>query len=146
MDELDSLGVISSLKDGLTKLRKHNVTMVLGFQTTSQLNATYGKEITDVILVNARIKVVMNCQGQTAEVMSKWFGQQEVKRIIKTRSNNTGSVFNTTSGDTVTSGQNIQIVTTPAVMPSEFTSLPNLSGYVMAAGGIIGQFKVKYSE
>lgn len=146
LDELDSLGVISSLKDGLTKLRKHNVTMVLGFQTTSQLNATYGKEITDVILVNARIKVVMNCQGQTAEVMSKWFGQQEVKRIIKTRSNNTGSVFNTTSGDTVTSGQNIQIVTTPAVMPSEFTSLPNLSGYVMAAGGIIGQFKVKYSE
>ena len=144
MDELDSLGCVTSLKDGLTKLRKHYVSIVLGFQTVSQLHATYGKEITDVLLVNARMKIVMNCQGTTAEIMSKWFGQQEVKRVIRTRTDNTGSVLNTESRSTVSSGKNIQILTTSTVMASELSGLPNLTGYMMISDGLIGKFSVKY--
>lgn len=145
MDELDSMGAVSGLKDGLTRLRKHNVTIVMALQTITQLVATYGREIADVLLVNARVKIVMNCQGETARQMSEWLGKQEVKRVVRHKSQSTSSIFGK-GGDTTSSSNNIQLITVPTVLPSELSALPNLTGYAMISGGLIVKFKARYLD
>src|SRR5690606_19675059 len=58
MDEVDSLGRVSSLRGGLTKLRKYGGRCVLGLQTIAQLRATYGHDEAQTLLANCSTKLI----------------------------------------------------------------------------------------
>ena len=71
LDEVDSLGKISALRDGLSKLRKYGGKCVLGLQTISQLRATYGKDEAQTLMANIATKMVLRAgDGETAEYFS----------------------------------------------------------------------------
>jgi len=53
VDELDALGQIDGLKDALARLRKFGGRCVLGFQSVSQVSATYGSGEANTIVENA---------------------------------------------------------------------------------------------
>ncbi len=83
IDELDALGRIEGLKDGLARLRKFGGSVALGFQSYAQISHIYGE--------NART-IVENCgnllllrsggagDGGTAKLASDLIGSREVER------------------------------------------------------------------
>lgn len=81
LDEFATLGRISSIGDLLTKARKYGGCAALGLQSISQLRETYG---------NDRAQTLLSCLGswlvlrlvdeETAEYMSRFFGDEEVRR------------------------------------------------------------------
>lgn len=145
LDEVDSLGYIVSLRHGLTKLRKHNATIVLGFQAISQLRATYGQQITDTLHVNTRVQISMAVTGDTAKYFSEVFGSQEVNRLLQTTSENSGGLFSGNNSSSV--ANNVQRITGKTILDSEFSSLPNLTGYIRLIGlPVISRFTVPFSE
>lgn len=123
IDELDTLGELSSLIAATTKLRKRNVRIVVALQAYSQLEEQYGKE---------RAKTLLNCfsnklllrtvDADTAEALSRELGERERWKA-------------TSDAD---SGQQRTVTKTlqkeRAVMASELQNLPDLEGYLKLAG------------
>ena len=145
LDEVDSLGYIVSLRHALTKLRKHNATIVLGFQAISQLRATYGQQITDTLHVNTRIQISMAVTGDTAKYFSDVFGTQEVNRRQQNYSENSSGLFGSGNSSS-TVANNVQRITGKTLLESEFSSLPNLTGYIRLIGlPEITKFTVPFS-
>ena len=145
LDEVDSLGYIVSLRHGLTKLRKHNATIVLGFQAISQLRATYGQQITDTLHVNTRVQISMAVTGDTAKYFSDVFGSQEINRRQQNYSENSSGMFSGGNSSS-TVANNVQRITGKTLLESEFSSLPNLTGYVRLIGlPEITKFTVPFS-
>ena len=144
LDELDSLGYIVSLRHGLTKLRKHKSTIVLGFQAISQLRAIYGQHITDTLHINTRVQIAMAVTGDTAKYFSEIFGTQEINRRQKNYSESSGGWFGGGSNSSTVS-DNVQRIVGKTLLDSDFSSLPNLTGYIRLIGiPNITKFKVPF--
>jgi len=126
-DELASMEQLSSLEAGLTKGRKHGARFLSGIQSTSQLDALYGKEkaITlrscyrNVLFLN-----IPNTDPQTAEELSKGIGDVEIVR----------KEISTSYGANGTRTHNRRNVTEKLILPSQIHDLPNLQGYLCLAG------------
>ncbi len=81
MDELDSLGKITSLRAGLTKLRKYGGVCVSGLQTIAQLRSTYGHDEAQTLLSCMSQKLILKAgDGETAKYFENEIGQQEIER------------------------------------------------------------------
>lgn len=146
LDELDTLGYIVSLRHGLTKLRKHAATIVLGFQAISQLRAIYGQHITDTLHINTRVQIAMTVTGDTAKYFSEIFGTQEVNRRQKNYSESTSGMLSSNNNSS-TVANNIQRIVGKTLLDSDFSSLPNLTGYIRLIGlPEITRFKIPYSD
>jgi type IV secretory pathway TraG/TraD family ATPase VirD4 len=127
VDELDALGEIDGLKDALARLRKFGGRCVLGFQSISQVSATYGKGVADTIVENCGNTLILRCsaseQGGTSQFASKLIGQREVMHTTKSRTRrSTEWVASTTTSEHRT--------IEPAIMASEIERLPDLEGYL----------------
>lgn len=134
-DELDSLGKISSLRAGLTKLRKYGGRCILGIQTISQLRSTYGRNEAQTLLACTSVKCILRAgDSETARSMEQELGEQEIER----------TQVSETSGDSFNESVSTQIVRQSAVLSSELTALPDLSGYLKIPGDEVLKIKIEY--
>lgn len=142
MDELDSLGRVTNLKDGLTKLRKKGGACISGIQTISQLRATYSNDTAQTMLANMNNRLVMRASdGETAGYFEKELGQQEIRRW----NTNEGTSQQTMQiGNTQSDGRSEQRSVQSSVLASEIATLPDLHGYFTTPGSPIYQVKVEY--
>jgi type IV secretory pathway TraG/TraD family ATPase VirD4 len=134
LDELDTLGKVGTLRDGLTKLRKYGGSIITGIQSIAQLQSTYGDKGASVLAANLNTKLLLRAgDSDTAKWCEDTIGQQEIER--RERSTNEGTSVNSggmmgSMGQSEGQGYAERRVTQSAVLASEFMSLPDLSGYV----------------
>lgn len=141
MDELDSLGKITSLRAGLTKLRKYGGVCVSGLQTVAQLRTTYGRDEAQTLLSCMTTKLILKAgDGETAKYFENEIGQQEVERT------ETSEGTSSRVGDFGSSSENksVRRVTQAAVLASQITGLENLHGYLMLTGQPVARIELDY--
>jgi hypothetical protein len=129
MDELDSLGQIASLKDGLTKLRKRGGCCIAGLQTIAQLRSTYDRDTAQTLLSSLATKLMLAAgDGETAEYFQRDIGQREVERAEATTS--AGRTGRQSTRQTTRSRRR---VTEWLILASELQGLPARTGYLRLA-------------
>jgi hypothetical protein len=132
LDEMPLLGKVQSLVELATNGRKHGAVIFAGLQTIAQLRDAYGRETAQTLLSCLGSWLVLRVSdAETADFMSRYLGDQEIERVIETksRSSNWQQVANTHS-----TSQQQQIVTQRAILPSELQQLPDMVGYFNLAG------------
>jgi type IV secretory pathway TraG/TraD family ATPase VirD4 len=123
MDEVDSLGKVSTLRDGLSKLRKYGGKCVLGLQTISQLRSTYGEHEAQTLMANISTKVILRAgDGQTAEYFSTEIGDREVEVVT------VGKTRSLSQATSTTTNRDRRVERT--VLASEISGLPDLHGFL----------------
>ena len=136
VDELDALGAIDGLKDALARLRKFGGRCVLGFQSISQVSATYGAGDAQTIVENCGNTLILRCSGSenggTSQYAARLIGDREVIRRQRSRGrDNPGGLL---AGGPRRSVQiSEQRVVEPAVLAAQIEQLPDLSGYLKTA-------------
>lgn len=141
MDELDSLGKITSLRAGLTKLRKYGGVCVSGLQTIAQLRTTYGHDEAQTLLSCMSTKLILKAgDGETAKYFENEIGQQEVEReeVSEGTSQRVGE-FGSSSEN-----KSVRRSTQQAVLASQITGLDNLHGYLIVTGLPIAKIELQY--
>ncbi|MGD0494056.1 MAG: type IV secretion system DNA-binding domain-containing protein [Steroidobacteraceae bacterium] len=130
IDELDALGPIEGLKDALPRIRKFGGRCVLGFQSISQVGATFGHAEADTMIENCGNTLILRCSasegGGTASFASKLIGEREIIRKSISHSHPPKQWFAT---KTVSEHHVIE----SAVLPSEIEQIPDLQGYLKFA-------------
>jgi len=127
IDELAVLKVQPTLQQLLTRGRKRGVAVVLGFQDVLQLEALYGKPITANMLDQPSTRVLLRTNnGDTQRWCAEDIGRLEVERAMESETVGPENVRDAVSRST-------QRKEEYAVMGSQFSSLPNLSGYLKVA-------------
>jgi len=140
MDEVDSLGKVTSLRPALTKLRKYGGRCVLGLQTIAQLRTTYGRDEAQTLIANTSVKCILRAgDAETAKSMELELGEQEIERtqVNDSFSSNDG-------GGSQSQSVSTQVVRQSAVLASELMGLPDLHGFVKLPGDEIARIKVEY--
>jgi type IV secretory pathway TraG/TraD family ATPase VirD4 len=136
VDELDSLGAIDGLKDALARLRKFGGRCVLGFQSLSQISATYGAAEAQTITENCGTTLILRCSasehGGTSQFASRLIGEREVVHRQTSRGHDREGWFNG-RGQRRSTSVSEQRITESAVMASELEQLPDLTGYLKTA-------------
>lgn len=136
LDEVDSLGKVSSLRGGLTKLRKYGGRCILGLQTISQLRATYGRDEAQTLLANCSTKLILRAgDAETAKAMEDELGQQEIERHNQSES---------ISKDSSSTSTSISISRESAVMASEIMAMQDLRGLLKMPGNTIHAVALDY--
>lgn len=128
LDELASLGKISSLGSVLTKGRKHNLCCIAGLQSIAQLDLVYGRESSIILRSCFRNLVafaIAKADPDTTEAISRALGECELDRTVETLGHsNQGSTTNIS----------LQRVRERLVLPSELNELPDLTAFLALAG------------
>ncbi|WP_287965317.1 type IV secretion system DNA-binding domain-containing protein [Diaphorobacter sp.] len=84
IDEFASVGRISSILDFLTKARKNGGRAIIGVQTISQLKSAYGINDASTLMSCLSSQIVFRVPDpDTADVMSRLLGDQQISRIIQ---------------------------------------------------------------
>ncbi|MGE6114038.1 type IV secretion system DNA-binding domain-containing protein [Aeromonas salmonicida] len=127
MDELASLSKLRSLEAALTKGRKHGLRVVAAIQAESQLDTIYGDK--EAITLRSCFRNLIALGGSvtdpdTAEIISKGFGEHEVVRPKKS----------TSEGSKTTRNSSDDPIKERIILPSDITSLPDLEAFIKFAG------------
>lgn len=150
LDEIDSLGRIGQLKDGLIKLRKFGGACVLAVQTLAQLRSVYGPDISRALIGNTATKVILRPgDAETAKAMEAEIGEHEIERQMTSTARASGSAMaglKINSQSSTTTTQSTQIVRQSAVMASELQGMPNLRGVLIRPGETHTVIDVPYVE
>ncbi len=128
LDELASLGKITSLEAALTKGRKHGLCCVAGIQSIAQLERIYGRDSATVLrscFRNFCAFAIAKIDPDTSEIFSRALGEHEIDRAVKSESRSAQGNSQSTS---------VQRVRERLVLPSQINELPNLSAYLALAG------------
>lgn len=128
LDELGSLGRLSSLESALTRGRKHGLCVIACLQSTAQLDRTYGRESAIVLrscFRNLVVFAIAKSDPDTAEMLSRSLGEREIDREQHSRSEGPGGI---------TRGVSMQRVTEKIAIPTEITELPKLNAFLALAG------------
>ncbi|WP_256203326.1 type IV secretion system DNA-binding domain-containing protein [Sphingopyxis sp. YR583] len=131
IDELDALGRIEGLKDGLARLRKFGGCIAIGFQSYAQLRQIYGdgaEAIVENIGNFLLLRSGLSDDGGTAKLASRLIGSREVERQDISRSRSWGRY---TSRSMTTQPRR---VVEEVVLPSEIMQLPDREGFLKRAG------------
>jgi hypothetical protein len=126
LDEFATLGEINSIEPLLSKGRKYGVCAALGYQSIAQPRMTYGREKAQTILAGLSTWVVLRQQdAESADYMSQYLGDEEIRREIQSSSTNKDSKSQNTSE---------QYLRQRAIMPAELQQLADLQALVNIAG------------
>lgn len=143
MDELDSLGKVTSLRGGLTKLRKYGGCCVCGLQTIAQLRDTYGHDEAQTLLSCLSTKLVMAAgDGETAKYFEDDLGVQEVERKEVSKSTSSSRE----GGPSRSSSESWRREHRATVLASEIASLPDLAGFLKLPGDDIVRVNLPYAK
>lgn len=131
LDELPLLGKIQSIIDLATNGRKHGAMIFAGLQTVSQLRELYGQETSQTLLSCLGSWLVLRVPDPaTAEYMSRYLGEEEKTRIVKSG----GESGSFTQGSSTSENWQEQVVKDRIVLPSELQNMPDLRGIFNLAG------------
>jgi hypothetical protein len=132
-DELDMLGRVPNLEQGLTNGRRYGACFGLGFQSIAQLRKTYGDNLAAVIEEQVATKLLLRSDGfgpdGTAEYGSRMIGEREVGHEELSVS--------TKRGDGLRGGTTSRALrqrTERAVLPAQIGQLNTLEGFLRTAG------------
>jgi len=132
LDELPLLGKVQSIIDLATNGRKHGSVLFAGLQTVAQVRESYGKETAQTLLACLGSWLVLRVSdGETAEFMSKYLGDEEKSRIVESGGESSQV---TQVGKNRNENWQQQIVKDRIVMPAELQALPDLRGIFNLAG------------
>ena len=121
LDELASLNALPQLHSAMTKQRKSDNPIVLGFQGMSQLDAVYGKKA-ETILSQAYTNIVLRTrEPRAAKHLSELIGKAQLER---TRESKPTQLLERKRGS-----YSSERVIDPVVMESEIQGLEDLNGY-----------------
>jgi len=141
LDEMDSLGKIGAMRDGLTKLRKYGGSVISGLQTIAQLRTTYGRDEAQVLLSCLSTKLILAAgDAETAKYFEEQLGQQEVKRTSISNGRSRGAQSSTSRN--VSEQHHLQAT----VLASQITSLPDLNGFVQTCAGSLLSVTLPYRD
>lgn len=144
VDELDSLGRITSLDQSLTLGRKYGLCVTAAIQVLSQLEVTYGKDQARTLLGNFNSKVALGQADQaTADYFSKQFGDYDLQKTIDSISEPHGE----TSSKSVSRQEHVErriatISATELLTLNPMTGFAFLEGYSNVGSGQIYPVKV----
>lgn len=131
LDELASLNALPQLMSALTKQRKSNNPIVLGFQSMAQLAAAYGDKQSETILSQAFTNICLRTsEPRAAEHLSKLIGKAQLERIRESKP--THFLKRTQQGS-----YSSERVIDPVVMESQIQGLDDLNGYFVQTGKIV---------
>lgn len=126
LDEFATLGKINSVEPLLNKGRKYGVCAALGYQSIGQPRETYGREKAQAILSGLSTWVVLRQNDpESAEYMSLYLGDEEIRREIHSSSSNKDQTSENTAE---------QYLRQRAIMPAELQQLADLQALVNIAG------------
>lgn len=126
LDEFAQFGEVRQLEALLTQGRKYGVCGILGMQGLSQPSMVYGRERGQAILSGlGSWTVFRQADADSAEYMSKFLGDEEIRRV-------THSISKNKDGSSESTGE--QIVRQRAVMPGELMQLQQRTAIVNIAG------------
>ncbi len=77
IDEVGTLQYLPSLIDFLTEARSKGGSLVAGTQDLGRLRKTYGRDLLDTLLVNFTSILSFSIEGESAEIVSRLFGEEE---------------------------------------------------------------------
>jgi type IV secretory pathway TraG/TraD family ATPase VirD4 len=153
IDELGALQRLAPLSRVLAEGRKFRTTGVFGAQSVSQIEKTYGEHDFATITENIWSKLILNCEGKTAEWAAAVLDQQERVDLNRNSSSSLGSAsiqagnasfsMPSVSGS---KGVSESIRETQTVLPSELAALPPLTGYLKIKGQNPAKVKVEYQD
>nr|WP_254803945.1 type IV secretion system DNA-binding domain-containing protein [Methylobacterium sp.] len=130
IDELDSLGELSSLIEATTKLRKRRVAIVGAIQSFSQLTTHYGADKARTLLnCFSNILIMRSVEPETADILSRLLGEAERWEDSYSEGTSTSKDGSSSSSGTSTARRQTRVV-----LPSEIQSLPDLEGFLKPAG------------
>lgn len=128
IDEVATMRRLQHLVDGLTRLRKYGVSIVLGFQDRAQLHRIYGRETTATLLAAPKTKLLLQTgEPETAKWCSDSIGSREV--IYPNESESAGSRDTSDRINVADLRKNEAVV-----MDSTIMQLKPLRGYIIVAG------------
>jgi type IV secretory pathway TraG/TraD family ATPase VirD4 len=137
IDEFASLQKISAIQTGMAQGRAYGLSFILGLQTVSQAQETYGRYGGETMLDLPQTKIIMRLTNpETAKWASDLIGSRHILR--RPESESTGKQTSTTISD--------QHATEQAVLPSQIQKLPDLTGYIRMPGKDVYKFEQKYRE
>jgi Type IV secretion-system coupling protein DNA-binding domain len=129
LDELASLNALPQLHSALTKQRKSDNPIVLGFQGMSQLDAIYGKKA-ETILSQAYTNIVLRTrEPRAAKHLSELIGKAQLERA---RESKPSRLLDRKHGSFST-----ERVMDPVVMESQIQSLEDLTGYFVQQDKVV---------
>jgi hypothetical protein len=129
LDELASLNALPQLHSALTKRRKSDNPIVLGFQGMSQLDALYGKKA-ETILSQAFTNIVLRTrEPRAAKHLSELIGKAQLERMRESRPAHWfGHRHHSYSSERVLD---------PVVLESEIQGLDDLRGYFVQQDKVV---------
>ena len=129
LDELASLNALPQLHSAMTKQRKSDNPIVLGFQGMSQLDAVYGKKA-ETILSQAYTNIVLRTrEPRAAKHLSELIGKAQLERA---RESKPAHWFRGNHGS-----YSSERVVDPVVMESEIQGLEDLHGYFVQQDKVV---------
>ena len=130
LDELATLGKLTSLLNAFSLGRSKGLCVVAGIQDIGKLEHHYGAQLAKSIANTYSTQIVLRCSDHdTAQWASKNLGEQEVI-ITQKSSGSSSNDSNTTRSDS----QQEQLKTMSLFMPSQIVNFENLEGVIRASG------------
>lgn len=118
MDEFTAIGKVGVLSKGISYIAGYNLRMLPIIQSPNQLVEVYGEDVAQTFTTNHALNIIYPpkaSETQTAKDISEWLGNQTVKAVSKSRSNN---MFKSEGNTNSTSEQSRALM-----LPQEITSL-----------------------
>jgi hypothetical protein len=129
LDELASLNALPQLHSAMTKQRKSDNPIVLGFQGMSQLDAIYGKKA-ETILSQAYTNIVLRTrEPRAAKHLSELIGKAQLERIRESKPARWFQARHRT--------YSTERVVDPVAMESEIQGLEDLHGYLVQQDKVV---------
>lgn len=135
LDEVATLNQLPQLHSALTRQRKSDNPIVLGFQGMSQIEHLYGEKMAQTILSQAFTNIILRTrESKAAHHLSELIGKAEVERV---REHRPATVLMSVSGRSY----NSEKVFVPVVAESEIQILDDLEGFFVQLGMVV---KIKF--
>lgn len=123
LDEFTNYGSINKIENQVSFVRSAGVSMIIAFQSLSQIDSVYGKDVRKILLDNMSYQVVLKIKDEeTAKSYSNMTGTFDKKRISKSQNNNLNQ-FGMDNG--FGNGINTGYEEKNLIKPEEFAYLPD---------------------
>lgn len=130
LDEVAALNQLPQLHSALTRQRKSDNPIVLGFQGMAQIQLNYGDKMAEVILSQAFTNIILRTrEEQAARHLAGLIGKAEVERVREVRQR---AILGGNRG----SYSNERVLSAP-VLESEIQGLDDLTGYLVQRNMVV---------
>ncbi len=130
LDEVQELQRLPQLPKALTRQRKSDNPIVVGFQGMAQIDANYGKQAETMLSQPFYNFMLRTQESRASKHLSERIGSVQLERVKETKPGLSLGQHRHRSYTT-------ERVIEPLVMPSEIQELEDLTGYFVAAGKVV---------